>query len=88
MKLVNAKHIHNVGDFSCSVASPNDPLFLFHHANVDRLKKKHEFHHIPNTETFVHVADNPEFDRILARDVSLSGPRRSVVVKSEETYDL
>lgn len=60
----------------------------FHHGNVDRLKKKHEFHHIPNTETFVLVRDNPEFDRILARDVSLSGPRRSVVVKSEETYDL
>ena len=35
-KLVNAKHIHNVGDFSCSAASPNDPLFLFHHTNVDR----------------------------------------------------
>ena len=36
VKLVAAKHIHNIGDFSCSVASPNDPLFIFHHANVDR----------------------------------------------------
>ena len=34
--MTKADNIEIFGDFACPLASPNDPLFVFHHANIDR----------------------------------------------------
>ena len=36
VKLTKAKNIQILGDFTDPLSSPNDPIFAFHHANVDR----------------------------------------------------
>jgi hypothetical protein len=36
VQLAPAEEIHYVGDFADVVTAPNDPIFAFHHANVDR----------------------------------------------------
>ena len=36
VKLVDSKYIQIIGDFADPISSCNDPLFGFHHANVDR----------------------------------------------------
>ena len=36
IELADVKDIQSIGDFACPLASPNDPVFVFHHANVDR----------------------------------------------------